>query len=243
MRLSIITITFNNPELQKTLESVKSQTLDHAQFEHIVVDNLSSDDTKTIISQYNVTYIREADTGRYNAMNKGIKAATGDYLLFLNAGDCLNNKNVLSQVIDQLDSDIVYGNISNKSLANYPINKQFFIDRTIFHQAAFINKDLFTKYGLYDESLIISSDFDFFIKTIIKYHVSTKYIPLVISDYDSHGISSSNSDLVYQERSLVLSRYFGGIHLFKYFYYKYKFLFPKFIVNWQQRRLNSKPKI
>lgn len=243
MKLSIITITYNNPALQKTLDSVKFQTLDHSNYEHIIVDNLSSDNTQNIVSKFKVNYIREADFGRYNAMNKGIQASQGEYLLFLNAGDCLHDKNVLSETIDKLDKDIVYGDISGKSLANFNINEQFFIDRTLFHQATFIKKDLFTQIGLYDENLIISSDFDFFIRSIIKKHVSTKYIPLIISDYDPNGISSQKSDLVYQERSLVLSRYFSGIHLFKYIYYKYKFLFPKFFVSWQQKRLASKPKI
>ena len=250
MTLSLITITHNNPDLQKTLYSVKNQTIYKSRFEHIIVDNFSTDNTQEIInnyiknSPYKITYIREKDTGRYNAMNKGIEIAKGDYLLFLNAGDCLHDKFVLAKVIPQLDNEIVYGDISGKSLSKYTIDKQFFIDRTLFHQATFIKKDLFTKFGLYDEKLVISSDFDFFIKAIIVNHATTKHLPLVITDYDQQGISSQKSDLVYQERALILARYFGGLNnYFKYFYYKNKYLFPKFFVNWQQQRLAAKPKI
>ena len=248
---SIITITSDNPSLASTIKSVKSQSV-NSNFEHIIIDNLSTDYTKQIVERYQksvsfpVIYIREKDNGRYEAMNKGIKMATGEYLLFLNAGDSLFNKNVLKKVINYLGPDIIYGDIADNSLANFKINHNFFIDRTLFHQATFIKKDLFIKYGLYDENLIISGDFDFFIKTIIKKNVSTKYLPFVISKYDRHGISSQNFDLVYRERAQVIMRYYTGkqyyYNLFKYLYYKYKKYFPKNIVKYQQKRLEKQPK-
>lgn len=253
MTISIITITFNDPALQETLDSISSQSLDRRKFEHIIIDNFSTDNTEKIVkkyqksSKYSVIYIREKDNGRYQAMNKGIKASKGDYLLFLNAGDCLHDKNVLSEATGKLDRDIVYGDILGKSLSQFRINKEFFIDRTLFHQATFIKRDLFHKYGLYDENLVISSDFDFFIKAIIVNHATTKYLPIVVSDYDQTGISSQKSDLVYQERALVLSRYTTGkikiYHILKYIYYRSKKYLPVFLIKIQQKRLNSQPKI
>lgn len=253
--LSLITITHNVPELGKTLESVKIQDIDPKKIEHIIVDNLSTDNAPEVVKKYQqsvkypVIYIREKDTGRYQGMNKGIRTATGDYLLFLNAGDCLHNSKVLSNVFEKnkYTADILYGDIDGKSLKKYPINRQFFLDRTLFHQATFIKKTLFDNYGLYDENLIISGDFDFFIKTIIKHHATTQYLPLVVTDYDSHGISSQQSDLVYQERSMIITRYYSGktyfYNLIKYLYYKNKKYFPKFMVKLQQQHLASKPKI
>jgi len=214
---------------------------------------MSSDDAPNVVAnyqssvKYKVIYIREPDNGRYQGMNKGIKAATGEYLLFLNAGDYLHDKDVIKKVTSQLDKEIVYGDIKGKSLANFNINSQFFIDRTLFHQATFIKKDLFEKHGLYDESLVISSDFDFFIKNIIKFYASTKYIPIIVTDYDTTGISSSQSDLVYEERAKVITRYYTGktyiYHLLKYLYYHYKKYLPKSFVSIQQKRLEAQPKI
>ncbi|MFA5026124.1 MAG: glycosyltransferase [Candidatus Shapirobacteria bacterium] len=251
--LSIITITRNNPDIKKTLDSLISQEINPHKIEHIIIDNLSSDNTSQIVRRYQKTtkypviYIREKDTGRYNAMNKGIANSKGRYLLFLNAGDSLHSSETLLKVLPKLTTDILYGDIQDKSLKKYPINQQFFLNHTIFHQAAFIKQSLFKKYGYYDESLIISGDFDFFIKTIIKHHVTTAYLPLVISNYDRQGISSQKLDLVYQERAKIITRYYSGKIFFynylKYLYYCYKKYLPKFITNLQQKRLADKPKI
>lgn len=252
-KISLITITSNNLGIKETLNSVVSQNISSSKIEHIIVDNFSTDNTEIIVKNYqkqakhHTVYIREKDTGRYNAMNKGILAATGKYLLFLNAGDKLHQHDVLSTILKYLDTDIVYGDITGLSLKKFSINRQFFIDRNLFHQATFIKRSLFDKVGLYDETLIISGDFDFFIKAIIKHHVSTSYLPLTISDYDPNGISSQQSDLVYGERALVITRYYSGLiylyNLIKYLYYKNKKLFPGFITRYQSVRLQNKPKI
>lgn len=262
--LSIITITYNNPGLQKTLDSVQLQNIDSNKIEHIIIDNLSTDNTPIIIKKYkksvkySVIYIREKDTGRYNAMNKGIIHSKGKYLLFLNAGDTIYNKNILSEIFEKniFNEDIIYGDImmiknenqkEQWSLADYKINKQFFIDRTIFHQAAFIKKELFNKYGLYNEKYQIVGDFDFFIKTIIKNNVNIKYLPLIISNYDANGISGQMSDLFLSERTKVILKYYSGkqyfYNLLKHIYYKNKKYFPKILVKLQQQHLSSKPKV
>lgn len=258
---SLITITHNNPDLETTLNSVKSQTT--PPLEHIVVDNLSTDNTEKIVAKYQksakykVFYIRESDTGRYQAMNKGIKLAKGKYLLFLNAGDTLASSDILKQVFTTPHTaDILYGDTNmvessakstTWSLKNFPINKQFFIDRTLFHQSTFIKKAIFDKYGYYDEKLQIVGDFELFIRTIIIHHATTEYLPLTISNYDTHGISSTMSDEFLAERAKVITKHYSGIvyfyHLLKNLYYTNKKLLPVWLVNIQQKRLASKPKL
>jgi glycosyltransferase involved in cell wall biosynthesis len=259
--LSIITITHNNPGIETTINSVKSQTT--LPLEHIIVDNLSSDNTPQTVAQYQktakypVTYIREADNGRYQAMNKGIKLAKGEYLLFLNAGDSLAYPNILKQVFaTPHTADILYGDTNmvesptkstRWSLKNFSIDPQFFIDRTLFHQSTFIKKELFEKYGPYDESLKIVGDFEFFIRAIIKHHVIHEYLPLVVSNYDTHGISSTMSDEFLAERAKVITRHYSGsvyfYHFLKYLYYTNKKLVPSWLINIQQQRRASKPKV
>ena len=252
--LSLITITHNDPGIKATIDSVQSQKFSGFEIEHIIVDNLSSDMTPYIVKEYKkqarypVTYIREKDNGRYHAMNKGIKIAKGEYLLFLNALDTLASTKVLSQInLHHLNSDLAYGDIINHSLKNFKINPQFFLDRTLFHQATFIKKSLFDKIGPYDQKLIIASDFDFFIKAVVKNNATTQYLPLVITNYDQNGISSQQSDLLYAERAQVLARYFSGTtylkNILKYFYYRHKSHFPQWFIKIQQQRLNNQPKI
>lgn len=263
IRISIITITKNDRGLSDTLASLHSQKLTGISVEHIIIDSLSTDDTPEIVAKYQktarypVTYIHESDSGRYQGMNKGIAVAKGEYLLFLNAGDTLHSTDTLSEVFNQPHtSDILYGDtvmVESKSnsvkwtLKDYLVNKQFFIERTLFHQSTFIKKELFEKYGLYDENLKIVGDFEFFIRCVIKHHTTLEYLPLVISNYDTHGISSTMSDDFLAERASVIMRHYSGTdyayHLLKYLYYINKQYFPSWLINFQQKRLASKPKI
>ena len=114
-KISIISINYNNKEgLRKTVESVVNQT--YKNFEYIVIDGGSTDDSTDILDEYHekINYIvSEPDSGIYNAMNKGIKVAKGDYLLFLNSGDCLIDQFVIQKVITELNDkiSIYYGNL------------------------------------------------------------------------------------------------------------------------------------
>ena len=114
MKLSIITINFNNRNgLEKTIESVTSQTC--KDFEWIIIDGGSTDGSRELVEkkQKYITYwCSEPDSGIYNAMNKGIKKAKGDYCFFLNSGDRLHDKDVMMNVLGELDgTDFVSGNV------------------------------------------------------------------------------------------------------------------------------------
>jgi len=219
VKLSIITINYNNAEgLQKTMGSVITQT--YRDFEYIVVDGGSTDnscqvlkDTCQLVSDQTsfkgkaevngivVRWISENDSGIYNAMNKGIGLASGEYCLFLNSGDCLAGDNVLQVVFDgSYDEDIVYGNAVKikphyRRLIRYsPVLTLYDFYRTvaaIHHQACFIKRELFQKYGMYREDLEINADWEFFFRVIILEKVKTKYTDKVICIADGTGLSNT----------------------------------------------------
>ena len=221
LKLSIITINYNNRSgLEKTIDSVLKQS--YTNFEYIVIDGNSTDGSKELIEKHGTQFsywISEKDTGVYNAMNKGILKATGEYCLFLNSGDYLADPEILDQVFSlTFNEDIVYGDMlledpaANKTVSTQPaiLTFEHFISSTLWHPASFIKKSLFFKYGLYNEELKIVSDYDFFLKTIIVNHVTYKYIPLAISIYNVQGISSAkeNEQIHLAERKKVLETYF-----------------------------------
>jgi glycosyltransferase involved in cell wall biosynthesis len=221
MKLSIITINLNNASgLQKTIESVNAQSCN--EFEYIIIDGGSSDCSLDVLSKFSdkLTYlISEPDKGIYNAMNKGILNATGEYCLFLNSGDCLISNSILKEVLVLFSGeDIIYGNgiLSYKDGKSQTVNPpealtlDFFCFNSLFHQSAFIKRELFDRFGLYNESNKIVSDWEWFLKTIMINNVSTRHIPVVISITEDGGISRNpeNMHVIEKECDTVLKKYF-----------------------------------
>jgi glycosyltransferase involved in cell wall biosynthesis len=220
-KLSIITINYNDKVgLNKTIQSVISQSWQD--FEYIVIDGGSSDGSEILIrDQKRIDYsISEKDSGIYDAMNKGIKVAKGDYLLFLNSGDFLVNETILSQVVDKLDSktSIYYGNLfysnqGKRTLLWTPpseLSFSYFLNNSLPHPSSFIKKELFFKYFLYNESLKIISDWEFFIYCICKMNEKYQHLDVVISDFDDGGLSSKKENLekIEFEKKQVLKNIF-----------------------------------
>jgi glycosyltransferase involved in cell wall biosynthesis len=216
MKLSIITINKNNASgLEKTIQSVIDQAF--KDYEYIIIDGGSTDGSVNIIKQYadKINYwISEPDKGVYNAMNKGILKARGEYCYFLNSGDSLFDDNILKKVFDEnLKEDIIYGNVfrlsknGDNSIANAPDKWTLitFLNETIAHQAAFIKRQLFFEISLYDETLNIVSDWVFFVIAIIIYNKSYIHVPYCISNWENWGISS-DMDKCYLEKMLFLSK-------------------------------------
>lgn len=219
MKFSVITINRNNASgLEKTIRSVLQQS--YKEFEYIIVDGASSDGSLEVIKEYfppvpsygtpKVQWLSEPDTGIYNAMNKGIRKAAGDYLLFMNSGDALADDQVLMKMNEACDgTDIVIGHINfvsadgkvtkNVGLKNNEISLFSFYLYGISHQASFIKSTLFND-SMYDESLKINADWKFFLQTIVMQNASVKVIPIIIADYDGSGVSSTNLDLLWKER-------------------------------------------
>lgn len=249
MKLSIITINYNNAEgLRKTLASVAAQT--YPNIEHIIVDGGSTDGSVDVIREYetllasrlspsggsdkgrdfvgcflasNLKWISEPDKGIYNAMNKGIKMADGDYCQFLNSGDVLINVNCTEKLVEQLlkinkgriaPLGVIYGNMK-KELPNgviqydacnggNAVTLNMFYRGCLNHSPAYIRRDLFDKYGLYDETLRICSDWKFYLQSLVLGGESVEYADIDMTLFDMTGISETNKDLLNNERNRLL---------------------------------------
>ena len=260
MKLSIITITYNNAEgLRKTLASVTSQTFHD--FEHIIVDGGSTDESVEIIRQYAdneairpegykairpenskadnlssspnhlinsspITWISEKDRGVYDAQNKGIRLAHGEYCYFLNAGDTFCAADVLERMFSPNSliasspnrlPDILYGNEiivdgngQRVGIARGVANPSFvdLYNSCMKHQASFIRCSLFDKYGMYDVDMRICSDFDWFFR-VIAFHddVTLQYKDVNIAYFENTGLSYHSPELCTHERQQILDRY------------------------------------
>jgi glycosyltransferase involved in cell wall biosynthesis len=212
-KLSIITINYNNLEgLKKTLTSIVNQTC--KEFEYIVIDGGSTDGSKAFIESHSdiIDYwVSEPDNGIYNAMNKGILKASGEYVLFLNSGDHFFDNDVLNKNIQYIQKyDLIYFDLqmisaSSTKIASYPDNLRFsdLYFGSLPHPATFIKKTLFEKVGCYDENLKIVSDWKFFIVALFKYHCTYIKINGTLTTFYADGISSKKDNLL--ERNQVLN--------------------------------------
>ena len=208
MLLSIITINRNNASgLGKTIQSVLSQTW--KDFEYIIVDGASSDDSVNVIRNHasmlgeRLKWVSESDTGIYNAMNKGIRMSSGEYLLFLNSGDYLADISALEELqIESFNADIVVAkcNVLEGDMVvwtfvpqkKYTFGSIYF--NGIAHQSSFIKKSLFQNCGLYDESYKYNGDTEFWYRSIIEGHASTQSIDVVVTNYELGGLSDVLKD-------------------------------------------------
>lgn len=221
-KISIITINYNNKKgLDKTIQSVMSQT--QTDYEFIIIDGASTDGSSELIESYAEKldyWISEPDSGVYNAMNKGIKIANGEFVIFMNSGDTFYSNSVLEKVNPLLgdEFDIYYGDNykikpNSKRKKTYPekLSFSFFYSSCINHQSTFIRKQLFFDYFLYDENFKIVSDWEFFIYIICIENRPYKYLQMTICNYDFTGISSLKEYKVISdsEKSIVFNRYFS----------------------------------
>lgn len=234
-QLSIITINRNNSfGLEKTMRSVLSQT--STKFEYIVVDGASTDDSVRVIQRYapalgsRIKWISESDTGIYNAMNKGIQMSTGEYVEFLNSGDNLVDETVVERMYDALKQNgypsILYGNmlkdmpdgtvLRDKCFAGQDITFLGFFVGTLNHSPAYIRRSLFERYGLYDESLKIVSDWKWYLQSIVLGEEKPVYVDMDVTLFDMHGISETCLELRAEERSLVLNELINSSFLEDY---------------------------
>lgn len=205
--VSIITINYNNSGgLEKTIESVISQS--YSPIEYLVIDGASTDDSVAVIKKHQEKidyWVSETDSGIYNAMNKGIKAARGDYFLFLNSGDVLNGATALSDFIKHPDfeGDIIYGDYKFENGGKiYPdhLTPLFFVKSSLPHQSTLFHKNVFERMGLYDERFKMVSDRAFYIKCFLNNQFVFKHIHFPLSVFDLSGVSNDSS---YREKQEI----------------------------------------
>jgi glycosyltransferase involved in cell wall biosynthesis len=244
MKLSIITINYNDAiGLKKTIDSVIHQS--YTDFEYIIIDGGSTDGSLDIIkeNESHISYwVSEPDKGIYNAMNKGILVAKGEYLLFLNGGDWFCNKEVLVKLAtDTNDYDIIYGD----QYCHFPdgrITEDIFPDVITFHylayqnslphQATLIKRIFLVEHGLYDETMKMNADWKFFMLSVFKWHCKYIHKSGFIVNFKKDGISSDPNQFHLRklEKDPVMLNEFSNFTLYKdemdeisklEFYYKY----------------------
>ncbi len=201
MKLSIVTINYNNRDgLQETIESVVAQSF--KDFEWIVIDGGSTDGSKELIEQYAdrfAYWVSEPDKGIYNAMNKGIVMAKGEYINFMNSGDIYASATILDEIFSSAHSaDVLYGYMmrgkvdgeaNNLSMMRPDLSWVDFYRDGLPHQSTFIKRSLFDRLGLYDENLKAVSDWKFFVDAFVYHKATSEFIPKKVAVYAEGGIS------------------------------------------------------
>lgn len=214
--LSIITVNFNNNKgLIKTIESVKQQAF--TDYEHIIIDAASADSSKNTILKYQketskLTYwVSEPDSGIYDGMNKGIQQAQGDYLYFLNSGDCLQPNILQSVPFD--GTKYIFGNIeyvtSNEGRIITPADRLdviYLLKHALPHQACFICRSLF-EHQKYSTEFRIVSDWIHTVHNVIFETCSYKHISLIIATVDGSGVSSNQAELLEERIKWIKSTF------------------------------------
>ena len=208
MKVSIITISYMNAiGLEKTIKSIRSQT--YPNFEHIVIDGGSNDGSKKIIEKNSdhITYwVSELDKGIYNAMNKGVDQATGDYCLFVNSGDCLYSPTALEEVMgEKPHADIAIANIITDERVDRiycppeEVSCSFLIHSSLPHPSALIKTELMKRLK-YDESYKIVSDWAFMFRALMYEGCTYQHINKLLTIFYTGGVSSTMKEKENAER-------------------------------------------
>ena len=192
MKLSLITVTYNSSKtLLDTFQSVLSQT--YSDIEYIIVDGASKDNTVSIIKEYEplfqgrMKWISERDKGLYDAMNKGIRMATGDVIGILNSDDLFMDDKVLADIATAFDeqTDAIFGNLYfvNQEDVNQIVRvwkgspyKSFKSGWHPAHPTFYVRREVYEKFGGFDTTFDVSADFELMLRLIEKHGIRTKYL-------------------------------------------------------------------
>lgn len=224
-KFSVITVTYNAAAvLEDTIQSVITQTYHHV--EYIIVDGGSTDGTLDIVAQYRdriATVVSEPDKGLYDAMNKGMRLATGDYLCFLNAGDSFHEDDTLQSIAHSLTGstlpDVIYGQTElvdseghfvrmRRLSAPEHLNwKSFRQGMLVCHQAFFAKRTLAEPYDL---RYRFSADFDWCIR-VMKRAQTLHNTHLTLIDYLEEGMTTRNRRASLRERFRIMVKHYGWV--------------------------------
>lgn len=205
MKFSIIVCTYNaSRKLSRTLDSVVVQTLND--FEVIIIDGLSVDGTQSVVKSYQqkypekICFLSERDLGIYDAMNKGVRVAKGEYVYFLGSGDELYNSSVLQKVNSELlfnKLDVLYGDVelgNTTRIYGGQFTKERLLKENISHQSIFFKRDIFRSVGEYDIRYVSHADWVHNMKWFNSSAIISQYVPLTIARYELGGRSKTVFD-------------------------------------------------
>ena len=236
LKYSIITVCLNSEKtIRQTIESVISQSYDN--WEHIIVDGASNDSTVEIIKEYNskypekIKYISEKDKGIYDAMNKGIKMATGDLIGILNSDDYYDSFAIesINDTVTTTKRTVYYGEEkyyeNEKEVYCSILHHQFLDKYMIWHEAAFVSKDIYEDFGLYNVEYKSAADYEYFLKLFLSKDVTFVPVYKLIVNFRGGGMSSSYHSLmeefeIKRKYNLISTKEYFSKKLFNQLKYK-----------------------
>ncbi|MDP3587807.1 MAG: glycosyltransferase family 2 protein [Sulfuricurvum sp.] len=245
MKISIITITYNSEKtLDDTIKSVLSQT--YNDIEYIIVDGKSKDTTIDIVKSYGdkiSKVVTEKDNGIYDAMNKGLRLATGDVVGILNSDDVYFDEHVIEKVMHKFQKenvDSVYGDLyyvkpeNVNEVVRYWKSSEFIKGSFAKgwhppHPSFFVKREAYEKHGFFDLNMKVSADFELMLRFLEKFQISTVYLPKVIVRMRTGGESNSSiGNIIRGNRSILKAFEKNQIKINKLLYPFYRFV-PKII--------------
>ena len=216
--ISIIIPTYNSADtIKRCLDSLVNQSFRN--FEIIVMDGVSSDSTIYIIGEYqrlfsNIDLVSEKDSGIYDAMNKGIEMAKGEWIYFIGSDDFMFDHNVLKDLTSNVNLDeyeFVYGDViltEYGKIYDGSFDNSKILDRNICHQALFVRKSVFAQIGRFDTKYRFQADYDFNLRVMFNDRIKKKYVKLTIAYYSLSGLSSLNTDeLFVKDKDFLVFKY------------------------------------
>lgn len=238
IKITIITVCKNSERfVAETIESVINQT--YKNIEYIIIDGKSTDHTIDIIKRYSFhisSWISEKDNGMYDAINKGLRISSGDYILILNSDDVLAGNDTIRQVVEQINIeklDYYYGNMirskdgKHKKVKLFPVSYEQLLLSThgtfAQHPCFFVSSNLNNILGGYDLRYRYASDYDYILRALSTKNIEGKHLNIFISKFRIHNMSITASGKINSERIEILKQhgYYQLPSLRRlYFYYK-----------------------
>lgn len=221
MKVSIITVCHNSATtIEDTIQSIIAQ--DYPDIEYIVIDGNSSDNTTNILNEYKgriAKLVSEPDNGIYNAMNKGINLSTGDIIGFLNSDDIYSDDNIISRIastVKQGNYEAVYGDLvyvdsrnTSKIIRYWKAGKYregiFRSGWAIPHPTFFCRRNLFEKYGCFNEQFKVAADFELVLRFIEKHRIKVGYIPKILVKMRIGGKANILKGIIHGNREIIRS--------------------------------------
>jgi len=249
LRVSIITVSFNSEfTIEDTISSVLAQT--YPEIEYIIIDGGSTDGTRDVINSFGTKitkFISESDNGMYDALNKGIRLASGDIVGILNSDDFFYNNTVIERVVESFrenEIDAVFGDVqfvdrvTTSKVVRYYSSKHFETARFRFgfmpaHPTFYVKRDLFEKFGFYKTDYKIAADFELLMRFLYINHVRYKYLEMPFVSMRTGGISNKSlkSNIILNKEIARACKENGIYTNYAFIYSKYLLKFYEFLGN------------